>query len=816
MALITDPDNLSQGLSQAVADFVITTPGTGADSLFTSAGNNMGSLLAGDPFEIRDHSDPLANGLWEVVTVNTDSGSYDCDKLSNGAVPATAGSEAVTFLGDDTTLGNEKSVYIDTLTEEIWLLENGNLSVDGVTMLALHSFTKEEWKTDQLLINSGAFPMVGISFAAGQWEFGEDPSGNNSDWKLKVDTPSGTDSVRLIRNAGWEEKDNTGLVQKKFFNVTTLGNLENAADQLYYFFGDATDVDNSVNFAFTDAANEPVQYYDNITPADAATGFAITLTTTITRNDGGNWLTEGYVEGGQIEIANAEDAGNNGTHLIATVSSTVITTTGLTNNAADTTMTAAYDNSNLFTAVYRIRDADPQGKKYITSTLTEAGETAIASKVIKFPLGFPAAADAQDFDITETDANIAANTPYTEVRIRYLAGTYNREVDTTTKRDFGVVVDVGTYSNSNGASAASTLFTSANFVLGVGEALADYAGGSLIIHEGTDQGTHTISGTPVDNAGTLEITLTGALTATESSLSFTMDRATPLTATKNEIYEKIQYQLRQATDINENDSLAVIGKMAGPLASFVGADITYGAGSVNPAGGGTGVIVEGFDANDTNNSFFVDNGGTTRNFPFVAAGNLNFNTNLVADSDPEYWLYFQYTTRTTNSDIDVTAPSGSGYTLTGTLPNMAVNDYIRISGFVEAQNNGLFRITVENTPSASYDVIRVDGEAVGGVETDQTVNIDENPYNSPDAIIVDNNAGADITGAANSASIAFDFDYDGNVQGGRTAATDAVCVLKAVGLETGQYVEVLNQTITRSTGLSFTATAPLERNYSNP
>ena len=217
--------------------------------------------------------------------------------------------------------------------------------------------------------------------------------------------------------------------------------------------------------------------------------------------------------------------------------------------------------------------------------------------------------------------------------------------------------------------------------------------------------------------------------------------------------------------------------------------------------------------------FFVDNGGTTRNFPFVAAGNLNFNANLTTDTDPEYWLYFQYTTRTTNSDIDVTAPSGSTYTLTGTLPNLAVNDYIRISGFVEAQNNGLFRVTVENTPSVSYDVIRVDGEAVGAVETNQTVNIDEDPYNSPAAIIVDDNAGADITGAATSSPIAFDFDYDNNVQGGtnaRTAATDAVCVLKAIGLETGQYVEVLGQTITRSTGLSFTATAPLERNYSNP
>lgn len=817
MALIIDPDSLSQGTSTAVSDHVITTPGTGAESTFTSAGSNMPALAGNEFFEVRDHSNPLANGLWQVVTVNVSTSSYEVDKVSNGATPATAGAEASTFLGA-TGASTEKSVYIDTLVEEVWLLEQGNLSVDGVIMLAVHSFIKEEWKTDQLLIDSGAFPMVGISFAAGQWEFGEDPSGNNSDWKLKVDTPSSVDSVRLIRNAGFDEKDNTGLVQKKFFNVTTLGQLEdNVNDQLEYFFGNDFTVDNTANFAFAGPVNEPVQYYDNITPADGGTGFAITLTTTITRNDGGDWIAEGYVVGGQIEISNAEDAGNNGTHLIATLSTTVLTTTGLTNNAADTTMTAAYDNSNAFTTFYRVRDADPNGKKFVTATLADAGETAISSKVIKFPLGFATAQDAVDLDISETDANIDANSPYTEVRLRYMDSTYNRAVDSATLRNWGIVVDVGTYSQSNGVSAGTTLVTSANFVLGAGEALADYTGGSLILHDATapDRATHTISGTPVDNAGTLEITLTSALTNSESNLSFTMERATPLTALRGEIYEKLHRQLRLATDIDETDG-TVIGQMTGDLAAFVGPDITFGLGNANPNGGGTGVIVEGFDANDTNNMFFVDNGGVKRNFPFVAAGNLNFNTNLVNDSDPEYWLYFQYTTRTTNSDIDVTAPSGSTYTLTGTLPDMAVNDYIRISGFAQEQNNGLFRVTVENTPSASYDVIRVDGENVGTVETDQTVNIDENPYNSPDAIIVDDNGGADITGAASSASIAFDFDYDNNVQGGRTAATDAVCVLKAVGLETGQYVEVLGLTITRSTGLSFTATAPLERNYSNP
>lgn len=809
MALITDPDSLNQGQLTAVSDFVITTPGTGAESQFTSAGSNLPALAAGEQFEVRDHSDPLANGLWQVVTVNTSTSSYEVDKISSGATPATAASEAATTLGA-TGASTEKSVFFDTAAEEIWLLEQGNLSTDGVIMLALHSFIKEEWKSDQLLIDSGAFPMVGISFAAGQWEFGEDPSGNNSNWELKVDAPSSTDSVRLIRNAGWNQKNSAGTVTKKFFNVTTLGAFEDTADQAKYFFGNDFTTDNTANYAFTGPVNEPVQYYNLVGDLSGDTP-SFASTSTITRGTG-SFISDGFVVGGQVEVTNSTS--NNGTYVLTGVSATTLTVTGtpLTVEAWGST-TIAYDQSNAFTTILRIRDADPNGKTFGSADLAAAGETAISSKVIKFPL-----ANATDLDISETDANIGSNSPFTEVRLRYLDSTYNREVDSTTKRDFGIVVDVGTYSQSNGASATSTLFSSANLNLGAGEALADYAGGSLIIHEGTDQGTHTISGTPVDNAGTLEITLTSALTATESNLSFTMERATPLTANKNEIYEKIQYQLRQATDIDETDG-TVIGLMTGGLARFVGPDITFGLGNTNPNGGGTGVIVEGFDANDTNNMFFVDNGGTTRNFPFVAAGTLNFNTNLTTDTDPEFWLYFQYTTQTSLSDGAVVGPSGDTMDLESpgsNLPALSVNDYIRIGGFADSASNGLFIVTAVNVSTQDYTVRKVNGTNVGAAESGVSITVDQNPYNSPDAIIVDNNSGADIVGAASTASVAFDFDYDNNTQGGRTSGQDATCVLKAAGLETGQYVEVTGLIISRTTGLSFTATAPLERNYSNP
>ena len=814
MALITDPDNLSQGTSSA--ETLAWTSSAGAVTTLTGTG--LPAIAAGEFFEIRDHSVPGNNGLYVETGGTPLTTSVTCTKVA-GVDPTDQASEAVTWLGDSNS--EAKNVMFDTDALEVYLLEQGSLTTDGVTMLAFHSFAKEEWKSDAFLIAAAPFPMVGISFAAGQWVFGQDPSGNNSGWKPAEN--NGTHSIqtrRLFRNAGWDEIDSAGNTLKKYFNVTTLGTFEDlATDLAYYWFGtDATDTTAATDYEFAGPVNEPVNYFDEVTGPDGGTGFAITLTNTITRNDGGNWATDGYVVGGQITIRAAEDAGNNGTFVLTSVGSgvdgAVVVSGTLTNNAADTTMIAAVDNANAVNTAIRVRDGDTNGKTFGQADLTSAGETSISSKIIKFPL-----ANITDLDVTETDANVSTISPYTEVRLRYLADTYNREVDSATKRDYGIIVDVGTYSQAQGSSASSTLFSSASLSLGTGEALADYAGGTLYIHEGTDQGTHTISGTPVDNAGTLEITLTSALTATESNLSFTMDRATPLTADKNEIYEKVHYQLRQDADIDETANV-VTGRTADDLAVFVGPDMRLGSLSpTNPNGGGSGVLIEGFDANDTNNMFFFDNGGTSRNYPFVAAGTLNFSQTLVDDTDGEFWLFYEYTTRTSPTDGATVGPSTDTYDLESPgsgLPALSVNDYVEVSGFSDADNNGLFIVTVVNTSTQDYTVRRVDGGNVGIAESGVTINVDQNPYPSPDAILVDNNAGADIVGAISSLSTSFDYDYDNNVQGGRTAATDANVVLVAAGLETGQVAVVSGLTITRSTGLSFSITSALERNYSNP
>jgi len=89
-------------------------------------------------------------------------------------------------------------------------------------------------------------------------------------------------------------------------------------------------------------------------------------------------------------------------------------------------------------------------------------------------------------------------------------------------------------------------------------------------------------------------------------------------ATAEQIYTKAQYLLRQATDINVGGTAgAVVGKTAASLMYFVG-DTLYVNG-----------FIDGFNANDINRIVFIDDSGTTRTFPFTAAGSLVFDASFV-------------------------------------------------------------------------------------------------------------------------------------------------------------------------------------------
>jgi hypothetical protein len=814
MALITDPDDLNAGALTSPTDAAWSAAAQVAT--ITSALTQLPTIAAGDFFEVRDHSVPANNGLYVETGGSPSNGTIIATHLTD--TPATAGAEAVSTYG---TTATPLSIMYDTKGRDVWLVEQGNLSTDGVTMLAVHSRLKDDWKADATL-PPHPFPMIGIDFDAGKWEIGGDPSGNFSGWMFAdtISSPVANNVHRLIRNAGWNAYYDDGSFRRKFFNITTLGTFEDAAnDTAYYRFGnDPTDTGAAVDVEFAGPVNEAVKFYDAEVTRAVVTPNGYDFTDggggddSIDRNDGGSFITDGYVVGGQIEVSNATTPANNGTYTITTVAagSVGIPTASITADTDDNTATLAIDNSNSFDLFLRVRDADPKGKTFSQADLSSAGETAIVNKVIKFPLSNEA-----DQKIDETDANIAVNSPYTQINIKYFDQAYARDGLTGGPYNYGIVVDVGTHSLVDGsAPGAASVLTSAEGGINQFGATA-YNGGTLYCHEGTDVGVSW----PIVSHTDTTVTVTGTI-ASVTNGSFHLQRSSPVTATQQEIYEKVQYSLRQAADIDNTDQ-TVTGKTADELAGFVGDNLSFGpAIPENPNGGGTGVIVEGFDANDTNTLFFYDNTGVSRNYPFVAAGTITWNANLYPDdASPEFWMFFQYTTRTNLSDGAVVSPSGDSYDLESpgsNLPTLAVNDYIRVSGFAGSANNGYFQVDVINVANQDYTISRVDGENVGAAESGVTIDVDENPVNTADAIVVNDNSGSPIEGVIGASSTTFDFDYEANVQGGRTADTDATIVIRAIGTDKAQFVETDPLVITKNTGLAFSVVAALERNYSNP
>lgn len=205
--------------------------------------------------------------------------------------------------------------------------------------------------------------------------------------------------------------------------------------------------------------------------------------------------------------------------------------------------------------------------------------------------------------------------------------------------------------------------------------------------------------------------------------------------TKKEIYEFVQWSIRQSTD-QDAESGTLIGNVMPELLTFVGSTLKTNF-VTNSQGGGSGVYIDNFSAVDTNDLSFQDNTNTEVTFPFVAAGKLVFNTNLVNDTAAVYRVYF------------------------------------------------------------------ADG-VTAGLE-----------FGNTGAILVEDNSSIVISDSiSGNSEISFDFDYDGNVQGGRTAGTDVNVIAIASGLNTGQYVKT-TATITRSNANTISFVAAVERQYQN-
>lgn len=159
-------------------------------------------------------------------------------------------------------------------------------------------------------------------------------------------------------------------------------------------------------------------------------------------------------------------------------------------------------------------------------------------------------------------------------------------------------------------------------------------------------------------------------------------------ATLEQIYAKIQYLLRQSTDINTSGTAGVkIGKIQSDLLTFVGDTLVTSQ----------SVYIDNIQSADSNRIEFYDDTNTKCTNPYTSAGTMNFNSVLIG--------------------------AGSSYRLMYTAPAGAGNDYGE-AGAITVKNAANVDITgTISSASIAFDFDYDNSTAGGTAGTDKAVTL---------------------------------------------------------------------------------------------
>lgn len=230
--------------------------------------------------------------------------------------------------------------------------------------------------------------------------------------------------------------------------------------------------------------------------------------------------------------------------------------------------------------------AREQGKKYAQSKIGDIGVSTMTYIVYRFPL-----ANESDLKISASDVTISGSAPYTGITITYITGNrFSTWVTATSYAIDDVVTSGGRWYRCTTAHTSSAAFA-------------------------TDQASKWTAYSGERQIGSSYYAFNRIIAGNN--------------ATAEQIYEKIQWSLRQTTDIDAGTG-TVIGKTASAILSFVGDTLVTSS----------GVFIDSYNASDVNRIDFYDVGGTKRNFPYTASLKISFNDILQSDTNAAYWVYF--------------------------------------------------------------------------------------------------------------------------------------------------------------------------------
>lgn len=342
----------------------------------------------------------------------------------------------------------------------------------------------------------------------------------------------------------------------------------------------------------------------------------------------------------------------------------------------------------------------------------------------------------------------------------------------------------------------------------------------------------------IDYYATAQTRTIGASTPSFGVVIDANNDATGTNPTKQEIYSFVQYMLRQSVDIagdTGTDLGTYIGNTADVLVRFVGPNLkTIAQTSTGAPAGGTGVVIDNYNASDINNVQFIDNAGAEQAFPFKSAITLSFNDNLIDDANSEFFLF--YTAVGSGNDFgtgnaQLVQADGSG----GDIPSGDVAGFVH---YATSTNLASGNATGSNATVASAGGTVL--SAVSGYTDDDLIGkvlrVSTPPALEGSYFITDNTAttitiaaddpfeeaattsvGYTIVEKNTAGQRQFIYDYENNTDGGRTADTDDDLVFICIGLSKAQYVKNdVSNGIERVESKTITITSALERNYSDP
>ena len=291
--------------------------------------------------------------------------------------------------------------------------------------------------------------------------------------------------------------------------------------------------------------------------------------------------------------------------------------------------------------------------------------------------------------------------------------------------------------------------------------------------------------------------------------------------TPSQVYNFVQYQLRQATDIDAGAGDRT-GQLTEELVRFVGSTLeTFAINS-----GTEGVLIDNFNQNEISNLAFRDNANSLKIFPTISAGDISFNNRVSDDPSARFWMFYS----TANAGANVYP--GSTALIVTDYNGTDISGYIHVKGNTATASETLdgaitggtsvLTSTAGGLGDLSGQVLRITtGNNIGFYfvesSTATTITI-EGTFEETDATDTVTWAvypkNEDVNG---NAIIPYTFDYS-DAQGNRgdgLADAPAPITIVTLGLDNAQYVTQTG-VIGAGANQNFSVNAALERNYSDP